>query len=275
MTKRILAIHDLSGFGTSSLMSVIPIMSRYGVQVTALPSAILSASTCYEGSAWLDTTDFMHRSIEHYIHLKRNFNAIYSGFLGSPTQVDTVREALRKLANEDTLVLIDPVMADDGKLYSCYDQSMVIAMRGLISEADIITPNFTEACLLADAEYHMHYTQDQLSGICSSLCNLGAKNIIITSVPDDQGQGSRVLLYSPEGGISYYECDYIPAFYPGTGDVFSSLLLALMLNGTGLGQAIPKAINFIHRAITFSIASGEDHREGLLLESLLWREDLR
>lgn len=275
MTKRILAIHDLSGFGNTSLMSVIPIMSRYGIQVSALPSAILSANTCYPDYVWLDTSTFMQSSIEHYIKLKRSFNAIYSGFLGSAAQVQTVQDAIRKMATADTLVVIDPVMAEDGELYSCYDQNMVLAMRKLVAAADLITPNFTEACLLADADYHMAYGPNELIALCHKISLLGAKSLIITSVPDAEGQGSRVLHYSPEGKLNYYDCKYLPAFYPGTGDIFCSLILALLLNGLDLDTAIPRVVDFIHRVIAFSLQGAEDASEGVLLEALLWQEDLR
>lgn len=275
MLKRILAIHDLSSFGNASLMSVIPIMYRYGIQVTALPTALLSANTCYENYEWLDTTDFMQRSIRHFIGLKREFNAIYSGFLGSAAQVQTVREAIRHMAAADTMVVIDPVMADDGKLYGCYDQDMVLAMRELIAEADLITPNFTEACLLAGFEYHLDYLAEDLDLLCRKLCALGAKTLVITSVPAADGQGSRVLYFTADQGLRFYDCEYIPAFYPGTGDIFCALLLALKLNGIHIEEAIPRVTAFISEAIAFSMQSAEDPREGVLLESLLWQKDLR
>jgi pyridoxine kinase len=274
MSKRILAIHDLSGFGNTSLMAVIPIMSRFGIKVSALPTALLSANTCYKDYAWLDTTRFMRETITHYTELKLSFSAIYSGFLGSATQVQTVSDAVQKLASADTLVVIDPVMADDGKLYSCYDDSIISAMRELVGKADIITPNFTEACLLAGFEYRTNYAEQELHELCRRIAGLGPKSLIITSVPDAFGEGSRVLHYSDQSELNYYECEYIPAFYPGTGDIFCSLLLAMILNGTEIQAAIPMAVNFIHKAIRFSLASGEDPREGVLLEELLWQEDL-
>jgi pyridoxine kinase len=274
MSKRVLAIHDLSGFGSTSLMAVIPIMSRFGIKVTALPSALLSANTCYPHYAWLDTSAFMQDTIKHYAELKQSFAAIYSGFLGSAAQVQTVSLAVQKLASEDTLVVIDPVMADDGQLYGCYDDSIVSAMRELVGKADIITPNFTEACLLAGFEYRADYSEQDMQELCLRIAELGPKSLIITSVPDAHAGDSRVLHYTIDGGLTYYDCNYIPAFYPGTGDIFCSLLLALIIRGSDIKTAIPVAIDVIHKAISFSLKSGEDHREGVLLEQLLWQEDL-
>lgn len=275
MRKRILAIHDLSGFGNGSLMSIIPIMYRYGIQVTALPSALLSANTCYEDYTWLDTSSFLDQSIEHYQNLNRRFNAIYSGFLGSSQQADMLCKAIGELASEDTMVVIDPVMADDGKLYSCYSEDMVDTMRKLVAKADLITPNYTEACFLADWEYRMDRGEEDLQRLCSDLSALGPKSLIITSVPDTGTDISRVLYYTPEQGSISFPCSYIPVFYPGTGDIFCAIILALLLNGLSIEAAIPKVTAFIHRAIAYSMQSGEDHREGVLLESLLFQEDLR
>lgn len=275
MRKRILAIHDLSGFGNGSLMSIIPIMYRYGIQVTALPSALLSANTCYEEYAWLDTSDFLYESIGHYKKLDRRYNAIYSGFLGSPEQAEMLSDALADLKSEDTLVVIDPVMADDGKLYGCYSEDMVEAMRKLVAKADLITPNYTEACFLAGWEYRIDRSEEDLQRLCSDLSALGPKSLIITSVPDTSTDNSRVLYYTPEQGSKSFPCSYIPVFYPGTGDIFSALILAVHLNGHSIKAAIPKVTAFIHRAIAYSMQSGEDHREGVLLESLLFEEDLR
>ncbi|HQQ67509.1 MAG TPA: pyridoxamine kinase [Candidatus Cloacimonadota bacterium] len=275
MRKRILAIHDLSGFGNGSLMSIIPIMYRYGIQVTALPSALLSANTCYEDYAWLDTSSFLDQSIAHYTGLNRRFSAIYSGFLGSPQQADLLCNAIGDLATEDTLVVIDPVMADDGKLYGCYCEDMVEAMRKLVAKADLITPNYTEACFLAGWEYRMDRNEEDLQRLCADLSALGPKSLIITSVPDTSAEGSRVLYHTPKQGSKSFPCSYIPVFYPGTGDIFCALILALHLNGYSIEAAIPKVTAFIHRAIAYSMQSGEDHREGVLLESLLFQDDLR
>jgi len=271
MIKRILAIHDLSGFGSSSLMAVIPIMHRYGIQTSVLPTALLSTNTCYPDFRYLDTTSFISDILVHYKELARPFNAIYSGFLGSPAQVDILLKELDKLSTADTLAMIDPVMADDGKLYKCYDESMIHALRRLISRADIISPNFTEACFLAGWDVKATYTDTELEKLCKLLQEMGPQNVIITSVPTDSPDNSRVLYYHPEKGLKSYNSEYIPTFYPGTGDVFSSLILAQNLNGVSLEAAISSAISFIYKAISYSIQHGEDAREGVLLEQLLWQ----
>lgn len=271
MIKRILAVHDLSGFSSCSLMAVIPIMHRYGIQCSVLPTALLSANTCYPDFRYLDTTSFISDILVHYKELARTFTAIYSGFLGSPAQADILLKELDSLATADTLIMVDPVMADDGELYSCYDESMIQALRRLISRAHIISPNFTEACFLAGWDVKATYTDADLERLCTILHEAGPQNVIITSVPTGSPNSSRVLYYHPDKGLKSYISEYIPAFYPGTGDIFSSLILAQILNGTVLEEAIPAAISFIYKAISYSIQHGEDPREGVLLEQLLWQ----
>lgn len=271
MIKRILAVHDLSGFSSCSLMAVIPIMHRFGIQTTVLPTALLSTNTCYPDFRYLDTTSFISDILSHYKELARPFTAIYSGFLGSPQQADILLKELDSLIMPDTLIMIDPVMADDGKLYSCYDESMIHALRRLISRAHTISPNFTEACFLAGWEVKATYTDTELESLCKLLNEMGSHNVIITSVPTSSPDSSRVLYYHPQKGLKSYISEYIPAFYPGTGDIFSSLILAHSLNGIALEDAIPAAISFIYKAISYSIQHGEDAREGVLLEQILWQ----
>lgn len=275
MQKRILAIHDLSGFGSGSLMAIIPIMNRYGLQVTVLPTALLSANTCYADYAWLDTTSFIKSCLEHFKKLSHSYSAIYSGFLGSAAQAQIVLEAIHTFGGPSCYIVIDPVMADDGELYSCYDQSMIESLSALVALADLITPNFTEACFLAGWEYRMDYSEADLERLCQKLHQIGAKSIVITSVPDAAGKGSRVLYSNLDTGLQSFDCDYLPVFFPGTGDIFCALLLALILNNIGIAEAIPRVIAFIHKAISFSMNSDIDRREGILLESQLWQEDLR
>lgn len=248
--QRILAIHDLSGFGATSLMVVIPIMNRFGIQVCALPSAILSSNTCYADYVLFDTSSFMQESITHWERMGMSFSAIYSGFLGNSAQTEQVLRAINSFSGADCPVIIDPVMADDGVLYKCYDLSMVEAMRKLIARADIITPNFTEACLLCQEPCTPTATEEQVSRICHKLYQLGAQKIVITSVPLEGVDHSVVALFSPSlNSPKYFLCKYIPCAYPGTGDIFTSLLVAKLLHGSSIQSAIQEIVSFIYRAI--------------------------
>ncbi len=266
--KKLLAVHDLSGIGHTSLMAVIPIMYHYGIQTCVLPTSLLSANTCYPGYYMQDTTIVMQQTIAHWQRLGVTFNAIYSGFLGSPAQVNTLAEAVSTLSAPDCLVVVDPVLADDGELYSCYDQSMVTSMKQALAFAELITPNYTEACMLAGAPYHQQPDAEEIERLCMALSTMGAKQVVITSIP--AGDGTRTCYYdSRERILKSFDCKYIPTFYPGTGDVFTSLLVAKLLSGVDVISAIKDATAFIYDAILKTNALGRDTREGICLDLML------
>lgn len=265
--KSLLAIHDLSGFGNTSLMAVIPIMYSMGISVCALPTTFLSANTCFEGYQKLQDNTFLHASIAHWKSIGKSFDAIYSGFLADASQAMVVEQALETFAGAKPIVLIDPVLADDGKLYSCYDNAMVDVMRALIKRADIITPNYTEACLLAGVEYSEHIDKENMDKIGFGLIESGAANVIVTGVPDIREDICNVFAFSKGCQESkVFECRYLPYSYPGTGDIFSSVLLGSMLSGQSLANSIQKAIDFVYKAILISRNYVHDPRAGVVLE---------
>mgnify|MGYP002348266935 FL=1 len=267
-SKKLLAIHDLSGIGHTSLMAVVPIMYHYGIQTAMLPTSLLSTNTCYPGYYMQDSTKIMQNILRHWCKLGIKFSCIYSGFLGSPEQVDILIEATQNLAEDGCLIVVDPVLADDGELYSCYDNSMVNAMKKAIAIADLITPNYTEACLLTDSPYQSLPEGAMILAMCQQMCASGTNKVIVTSVPADKG--TKTYYYdSASGSLQCFECRYIPAFYPGTGDVFASLVTAMLLNGEDIVSAIQFATGFIYDAINRTISIGRDHREGICLDIML------
>lgn len=269
MKNRVLAIHDLSGYGNTSLMAIIPMMYHFGIELCALPSMLLSANTCFDGYQTLDTSDFMKHSLQHFRQMDMQFNAIYSGFLGNPEQINTVLQAIEDFSCSSTLVLIDPVMADDGKLYPCYTKSMIQAMRRLVAKADIITPNFTEACFLAGLEPFQNPEPGFTEELCHKLLALGSKELVITSYPIND-QDKSVLYFSaktPKPVCFSYK--HIPCFYTGTGDIFSTLILIYALKGIERLDAIPKAVEFIQQAILYSLDQGRDGNAGVLLQEII------
>jgi len=269
MNNKVLAINDLSGFGNTSLMALIPLLYKYGLEVCALPSSLLSSNTCFPGYQLLATDVFMKDCLKHWQELGMEFGAIYSGFLGNPQQVDTVLEPIETLAITETLVLIDPVMADNGELYPCYDEHMILAMRRLIAKADIITPNFTEACFLAGIDPRDDAGEECFNTICNKLHDLGACELIITGAPGVKDGCNIIYSASPNTQLQSYACQYIPCFFTGTGDIFSTLMLVYMLKGIPRPEAITKAADFIYNAINHSLAKGRDGRAGVLLQDIL------
>jgi len=272
MSHSVLAIHDLSGIGNTSLMAIIPIMYRYGIRVCALPSALLSANTCFPGYRALDTGDFMRQSICHYQEMGLKFSAIYSGFLGSSEQVQTVIDAIDKLAAEDALIAVDPVMADGGKLYDCYDDSIISAMRRLVKKAQLISPNYTEACLLTGQDPEAPCTADSLDLLCEDLHSLGPRDVTITSVVHKAGSCDILYSSTREELRELIPCDYIPAFYTGTGDIFSAMMVINRLHKIPLKEAIPKVADYIFRAIRKSLDANQEGAWGVVLEEILANE---
>ncbi|HHW06696.1 MAG TPA: pyridoxamine kinase [Clostridia bacterium] len=273
--KRVAAIHDLSGFGRTSLAVVIPILSTMGMQVCSLPTAVLSTHTGgFEGYTFVDLTEFMDKSINHWKELGIEFDCIYSGFLGSPQQIDIISRFIDDFSGNDPLIVVDPAMGDNGRLYSTMTGEMVVRMRHLITKADIITPNFTEAAFLLDEPYRTGITLEEMKDWLVRLSDMGPQISIITSVPY---RGSKypkhqtsVIAYNREDGRFWkVTCEYIPAHYPGAGDTFTSVLTGSLLQGDSLPLAMDRSVQFITTAIRASYGSQYPEREGVLLERVL------
>lgn len=270
--KRVAAIHDLSGFGRSSLTVVIPILSSMKVQVCPVPTAILSSHTGgFDGFSFVDLTDTMEKYIDHWHRLTLDFDCIYSGFLGSIEQIDIVSKCIDLFGNEENLVVVDPVMGDNGRLYSTMGVAMIEKMKNLIKKADVITPNFTEAAYLLNKSYVKNIDEETIKEWLKELSDMGPKTVIITSVPDEkENKKTSVIAYDKETNKFWkVSCQYIPAHFPGTGDVFTSVLVGSLLQGDSLPIALDRSVQFITSAIRASYGFDYPEREGVLLERVL------
>ena len=272
MIQRVAAIHDLSGFGGGSLSAVIPILSALGIQVCSLPTAILSTHTGgFTNFHFRDLTSDMRHIIEHWRQLSLSFAGIYSGFLGSPEQIDIVSDFIRTFRTNSTLVVVDPVLGDDGKLYDTMDRCMVKGMRSLVSSADVITPNITEAALLLDKAGPLAISgTKEIKDWARALSDLGPRCVIITSVPEEHGRGTSVVAFDKE--VSRFwkvACPYIPACYPGTGDIFASVITGSLLQGDSLPLSLDRAVQFVSMAIRATFGHNFPEREGVFLERVL------
>lgn len=269
---KVAAIHDLSGFGRASLAVIIPIISTMGIQVCPAPTAILSTHTGgFEKYSFTDLTGEMEKYLGHWKDLKIQFNCIYTGFLGSPRQIMIISKFIDDLAPLDPLVVIDPVMGDNGRLYQTMDNEMVEKMRSFIKSADIITPNYTEAAFLLNQEYKKVIEEEEIKDWLYQLSKMGPKTVIITSVPVLPGkEGTNVAAYDKDDGRFWkVKCDYIPAHFPGTGDAFTSVIVGSILQGDSLPIALDRAVQFITQAIRASYGYKYPEREGVLLERVL------
>lgn len=272
--NKIAAIHDISCYGRAALATIIPILSSMGNQVCPLPTAVLSTHTDGFGKpAIRDLSDFIYETKDHWKRLNLNFQCIYSGYLADPNQVKFVERFIEDFKEENTLVVIDPVMADNGKLYDGMSEKMIEEMRTLIKSADIITPNITEASFLLGKEYKESLNEDEIKEYLVGLGNLGPKISIITSVTSSRGnEYIDTVLYDREEKMFYtYSHKRINAFYCGTGDAFASLLIGWILRGEIIEKALEKSCNFIAEAIEYSEKFDYPPNEGILLESLLYK----
>jgi len=269
--KRVAAIHDLSGFGRASLTVVMPILSTMGIQVCPLPTAVLSTHSKFSEYHFIDLTEHMPEIIRHWKDLGLEFDAIYSGFLGSHRQIAIVKEFIEHFRRDRQLVVVDPVLGDDGVLYGPLSVDMIDEMRSLIEVADVITPNLTEAALLLDRPYNPKVTVNEMKDWIVTLAGKGPKIVIVTSVPEiEQGKKTSVIAYNNNDKRFWkVMCEYLPANYPGTGDAFASVVVGSILQGDSLPIALDRAVQFISLGVRATFGYSYDTKEGILLERVL------
>lgn len=269
--RRIAAIHDLSGIGRTSLMAVIPILSTMGFNVCPLPTAILSNHSQYPDFSFLDLTEEMPRIIDQWEKLGVTFDAIYTGYMGSPRQIEIVCGFIERFRTADTLVVVDPVLGDNGHLYSKMTQEMVEEMRRLACRADVLTPNLTEAFALLDRPYKTDCTTEDLKDLIAELSEMGPDTVIITGVPVPGQSGLTSVIARSKSDLRTWKvtCPYLPAHYPGTGDSFTSVITGSLLQGDSLPIALDRAAQFILQGIRSTFGYRMDNRDGILLERVL------
>ena len=269
---RAAAIHDLSGFGRASLTVIIPILATMGVQVCPLPTAVFSTHTGgFEGYRFTDLSAQMRSTVQHWKSLGLRFDAVYSGFLGSADQIDIVTECIQVFRGPEGLVLVDPVMGDEGEPYGPVAPQLIEGMRRLVGQAGIITPNFTEVCFLLDRPYRKGIEAGELKQWLLELADLGPSVVVATSVPLGPGGGTSAVVAYNRADHRFWrvDCSYVPAQYPGTGDAFASVILGSLLQGDSLPIALDRAVQFVTLAIKASFGYDLPGREGVLLEKVL------
>lgn len=267
-TAKVAAIHDLSGVGRCSLSVILPTLSAQGIQVCPVPTAILSAHTGGFGEVVLrDLTDYISPALEHYKRLNYEFDCVYSGFLASTEQIDHCLEFFEYY--KDALKVVDPVMADNGKPYKTCTHELCSRMGELAAIADIITPNITEAAiLLRENPVQPDTAMQKIKSYLVRLSELGPKIVVITSVFSD-GKAYNVGYDREHSKFWRIPYNMINARYPGTGDVFASVLTGSILRGDSLPIAMNRATAFLERAIKTTYSYSTDTREGIMLESCL------
>lgn len=267
--KRVAAIHDISGFGKCSLTVALPIISAAGIETSVIPTAVLSTHTGgFTGFTYRDLTEDLPPFADHWKGLGLEFDAMYSGFLGSFEQIDMVENIFRQFKTDHNLIMVDPVMADNGQLYSIYTPEMAKGMARLCKSADIVVPNLTEAAFLLGREFQDGpYEREYIEQLLKDLAALGPKKVVLTGVWFDSNELGSAGYDSVTGEISYAFSERIEGAYHGTGDVYGSALLAGLLNGFDIQRAMQLAVDFTCGAIRRTKEAGTDIRFGVNFEA--------
>lgn len=270
MQKQVLAIHDLSCVGRCSLTVAVPILSACGIHTSALPTALLSTHTGeFTGYTCLDLTGEMRRILGHFATLPLRFDGVYSGFLGSYAQIELVGEVIKRYRIDGGLTLVDPVMADQGRLYATYTPEMAGGMGDLCRLADVIVPNLTEATILLDAPYDPDPDEAAVRRLLEGLARrYGCGQIIITGVKRD-GLFGAAGFSAADGAFSYAGAEHLNQVFYGTGDVFASVLMGAMLCGRSTADATRLAVDFTHEAMLRTLENGLPLRYGAAFEQAL------
>ena len=262
--KRVLTIQDISCFGQCSLTVALPIISACGIETAIVPSAVLSTHTGgFTGFTVRDLSEDIPAIADHWKREGIAFDALYTGYLGSKEQVDYVLDIAASLLRDGAPKIIDPAMADNGQLYPAFDQSYVDAMKRLVAEADYVLPNITEASFLTGIEYRETYDEAYVRELMDALVALGAKNVVITGVGFREGFTGVAVLEN--GEYSYYEHIRISKGCHGTGDVYASSFVGMMLNGHSAFEAAKIAADYTLRCIELTQGDA-DHWYGVKFE---------
>jgi pyridoxine kinase len=273
--KKIAVINDFSGFGRCSLAVSLPIISTMKVQCCPVPTSIFSNHTGFDSFYFQDYTEHMAPYIAEWRKLGLKFNGISSGFLGSKQQIEIVKNFIEEFRQEETVVLIDPVMGDNGQAYSTYTEEMCQEMKKLTAYADILTPNLTEACILADIPYRqVGWKKTEIYELARKLQKMGPKKIVITGII----QGEFIANYCYDIDECKKNSDYKGKFMrthkigstrSGTGDIFAAIVIADAVNGVPFEMSVRKASGFIKKCIQKSIDMDIPLTDGVCFEEIL------
>lgn len=268
MQKRVAAIHDISGIGKCSLTAAIPIISAAGIETAVMPTAVLSTHTGdMKGYTYRDLTEDLVPFAKHWSSLDVVFDGIYSGFLGSIKQVDIVCDFIDEFRTDNTVVVVDPAMADGGKMYKTFDDFFAKEMICLCKKADILVPNITEAAFLVGEEYkESPHTKEYIGNLLSRLLELGPSKIVLTGVSfNDNCIGCAVKCKESDETV-YFNSEKYSGVYYGTGDIFASALTGAYLRGKDIFQSAEIALDFTCSAIKRTFEAGTDTRLGVNFE---------
>lgn len=276
--RTVAALHDLSGFGRCALTIAIPVISAMGAQVVPAPTAVLSAHTAFPDFASMDLTDYLGQCLSKWNDMGLKFDCIYTGYMASVRQEQLARRFMD--AQPQALKIVDPVMGDDGAMYRALPADMPDAMRRLCRCADVITPNLTEAALLAGEPCALHpdgtlgtgskgreWSPAQLQILLEKLLGLGPRTVLLTGIPVD-GAHANVWM-SADGPIRFCPYQPVPASFPGTGDLFASVLTGALVRGQSFEAAVQLATDYVRETMLVTLECATPPLHGVQLEKTL------
>lgn len=275
MIKKAAVINDLSGFGKCSLTATIAVLSVMGVQPCPMPTAVLTNQTGYKNHYCIDLTDELCHYKEMWSLNNESFDGIYSGYIADKRQVDIIFDFINAFRKSNTVVLVDPVMGDNGRLYSAYNNETCKKVCTLAKSADIITPNLTELCILTGTDFEKlnSYCEsddflDRIGEVAKGAISHSEQKIVVTGI------SKSGCLYN--GVFSKQDCDFVKAechggSFSGTGDIFASIVFASVVNGENLVSAVEKAVSFIEKATADTAKEPYDRNDGINLEKFLYQ----
>ena len=265
--KKIAAINDLSGIGRCSLSVALPIISALKVQCCPFPTSILSSQTGYPKFTFLDLTDEMTAYYKVWKELNVNVDCIYSGFLGSIHQIDIVYKFIKE--NPNAFIVVDPIMGDNGELYPIFTKESCLKIKELVKLSNLTTPNLTEACFLTGRDLtKQNFTRNEIIEIAKDISNLGPSKVIITGILEKDNI-SNLAYDKATDEIFFTSIKYNHCSYSGTGDIFTSILSAMILRGFNLKYCVNTATNFIYKVVDYSSKFNDDRNDGIRFEQFL------
>lgn len=267
--KRILTIQDISCLGKCSITVALPVISAMGVETVILPTAVLSTHTMFKNFTVKDLTDQLIPITDHWKSEGVTFDAIYTGYLGSAEEIEIAKRIFREFGTEDNVIFVDPVMADNGKLYPAFDEAYAAQNATLCGKADVIVPNITEACFMTGTPYREQYDEGYIKELLQKLSALGAKLTVVTGVSLSAGKTGVMGYDSRTGGYFTYQNDRVNASYHGTGDIFSSVCVGALMRGIPMAEAMKIAADYTAETIRVTLENPKKPWYGVDFEATL------
>ncbi len=268
--KRIVTIQDISCFGKCSITVALPLISAMGIECAIIPTSVLSTHTGgFTGFTFRDLSEDIPKISDHWKKYNLRFDCIYTGYLGSHSQIDHVLDFVKEFKKDSTLLFVDPAMGDWGRLYTGFDKDFPSHMAKLCAVADIVVPNITEASFILGEEYKTSYDEKHVHSLLKRLCDLGAKKAVISGISYESSTQGAVLYDKERDEFFSYFNEHLPVEFHGTGDTFASVFAGALTRGMSDKDALSLAVDFTVDCIKQTMAENDDHSYGTKFEECI------